>query len=294
MEQFQHPEATLVFLPLFAVAILVEALLYRRVKGKAYPWRESLLSLVVAIGHNIAGILNHALIITILGAAVWEIRLTTIPMTAWWSWVLLFFLEEFAYYWYHRCSHRIRFMWATHCVHHSPEELTLASAYRLAWTPVLSASWIFFLPIVWIGFHPVLVFGLLGISLVYQFWLHSTLIPKLGPLEYVLNTPSAHRVHHASNRAYIDRNFGGIVIIFDRLFGTYKAEDDGVKLRYGILPPMRSSNPLVIVYGEFIALVRDVLHADNWGDRWRLIFMPPGWSPADKTQKTPLAPSSPS
>ena len=294
MEQFQHPAATLLFLPFFAVAILVEALLYRRAKGKAYPWRESLLSLVVAIGHNIAGILNHALIITILGVAVWEIRLTTMPMNTWWSWVLLFFLEEFAYYWYHHCSHRIRFMWATHCVHHSPEELTLASAYRLAWTPVLSASWAFFLPIVWIGFHPALVFGLLGISLIYQFWLHSTLIPKLGPLEYVLNTPSAHRVHHASNKAYIDRNFGGILIIFDRLFGTYKEEAEGVKLRYGILPPMRSNNPLVIVYGEFIALVRDVLRADNWRDRWRLIFMPPGWSPAGKAQKAPLAPSSPS
>ncbi|MDY0885361.1 sterol desaturase family protein [Dongia soli] len=136
--------------------------------------------------------------------------------------------------------------------------------------------------------------GKLGISLVYQFWLHSTLIPKVGPLEFVLNTPSAHRVHHASNRAYIDRNFCGILVIFDRLFGTYKAEDDQVKLRYGILPPMPSNNPLVIVDGEIIALVRDVRQAGNWGDRWRLIFMPPGWSPANKVQKAPLAPSSPS
>ena len=281
MEQFQHPSVVIWFLPAFAVAIIIEAILYRRAKGKAYPWKESLLSLVIAIGHNIAGVINNTVIIAIFGAAVWELRIYTMPMDTWWAWGLLFLLEELAYYWYHRAAHRVRFMWATHSVHHSPEELTLASAYRLAWTPILSASWVFFLPLIWIGFHPAVVFGLLGISLVYQFWLHSTLIPKLGPLEYVLNTPSAHRVHHASNEAYIDRNFGGILIVFDRLFGTYRQEDDGVTLRYGVMPPMHSSNPLVIVYGEFIALLKDVWQAKNWGDRWRLVFMPPGWSPGD-------------
>ncbi len=291
MEQFQHPSIAIWFAPVFAVAILIEAGFYRRAKGKAYPWKESLLSLVIAVGHSFAGIINHAVIIAIFGTLVWECRIHTMPMNAWWSWVLLFLLEEFAYYWYHRAAHRVRFMWATHSVHHSPDELTLASAYRLAWTPILSASWVFFLPIIWIGYNPVLVFGLLGLSLVYQFWLHSTLIPKLGPLEYVLNTPSAHRVHHASNEAYIDRNFGGILIVFDRLFGTYKAEDEGVTLRYGVMPPMHSSNPLVIVYGEFAALLRDVWAAKSWGDRWRLIFMPPGWTPTAHPQ-VDTAPSS--
>jgi sterol desaturase/sphingolipid hydroxylase (fatty acid hydroxylase superfamily) len=279
MEQFQHPMAAIWFLPFFAVAIIVEAALYRRVKGKSYPWRESLLSLIIAIGHNLAGFINHALIIAIIGTAVWEIRLMTMPMDRWWSWVLLFLFEEFAYYWYHRCAHRVRLLWATHAVHHSPDELTLASAYRLAWTPFLSASWVFFLPVIWIGFNPFLVFGLLGISLVYQFWLHSTLIPKLGPLEYIFNTPSAHRVHHASNEAYLDRNYGGILIVFDRLFGTYTEEDEGVTLKYGLVHPQTSNNPLVIVYGEFVSLVRDLCRAKSWHDRWQLIFRPPGWSP---------------
>ena len=279
MEQFQHPSAVIWFLPFFAIAIVIEAVLYRRFKGKSYPWRESALSLVVAIGHSIAGILNHVVIVGLVGYAVWHFRIMTMPMDQWWSWVLLFFLEEFAYYWYHRAAHRVRLLWATHAVHHSPDELTLASAYRLAWTPVLSASWVFFLPVIWLGYDPLVVFGLLGISLIYQFWLHSTLIPKLGPLEYILNTPSAHRVHHASNEAYLDRNYGGILIIFDRLFGTYTAEAEGVTLTYGLVHPQTSNNPLVIVYGEFVTLLRDLFKTKNWGDRWRLIFMPPGWSP---------------
>src|SRR6266404_4376805 len=292
MEQFQPPVATIWFLPAFAVAIVIEALLYRRYKGKSYPWRESLLSLIIAIGHNIAGYLNNVVVIAIFGVAVWQIRLTTMPMDHWWSWVLLFLVEEFAYYWYHRSAHRVRLLWATHAVHHSPEELTLASAYRLAWTPILSASWVFFLPVIWIGFNPALVFGLLGISLVYQFLLHSTLIPKLGPLEYVFNTPSAHRVHHASNEAYLDRNYGGILIVFDRLFGTFTAEAEGVQLKYGLVHPQLSNNPLVIVYGEFVALLRDIFKTPSWADRWRLIFMPPGWSPAQPIASESVSPGS--
>lgn len=280
LELFHRPTATLWILPVFALAIVIEAFFYRRAKGKAYPWKESGLSLVVAIGHNIAGIVNHAVVITLLGGLAWNFRVATVPMDAWWAWPLLFILEEFAYYWYHRCAHRVRFMWSTHSVHHSPEELTLASAYRLAWTPILSASWAFFVPIIFLGFHPVAVFGVLAVSLVYQFWLHSTLIPKLGPLELVLNTPSAHRVHHASNPEYIDMNFGGVVIVFDRMFGTYKEEDATLPTKFGLTHPMTSMNPLVIVYGDFIALIREVWAAKSWGDRWRLILKPPGWAPA--------------
>lgn len=280
MELFHGPAATLWILPVFFLAIAIEAYLYKRSKGKPYPWKESGLSLVIAIGHNIAGFVNHAVVITILGGLAWNYRVTTIRMDEWWAWPLLFFLEEFAYYWYHRCAHRVRFMWSTHSVHHSPQELTLASSYRLAWTPVLSATWVFFLPIVWLGFNPAAVFGMLAISLIYQFWLHSTLIPRLGVLELVLNTPSAHRVHHASNAEYIDMNYGGVVIIFDRLFGTYKAEDAAVPLRYGLVHPVTTDNPLVIVYGDFIKLIREVWSAKSWNDRWRLIFMPPGWMPA--------------
>lgn len=170
-------------------------------------------------------------------------------------------------------------MWATHSVHHSPEELTLASAYRLAWTPVASLSWLFYVPLILIGFPTFTVFTLVGLSLAYQFWLHSTLIPKLGRLEWVLNTPSAHRVHHGSNAEYIDKNFGGIVILFDRLFGTFTAENDAIPIRYGLVGHRTSWNPLVVVYGQFFDLIRDMIGADSWSDRWRLMIKPPGWSP---------------
>ena len=124
----------------------------------------------------------------------------------------------------------------------------------------------------------------------HQFWLHSTLIPKLGPLELILNTPSAHRVHHASNEDYLDRNYG-ILIVFDRLFGTYTAEAEGVMLKYGLVHPQTSNNPLVIVYGEFVALLRDIRRARGWKDRWRLIFMPPGWSPVASSGTEPVNPA---
>ena len=280
MELFESPHRIWIFFPVFAVAIAIEALVYRRLKGHGYPWKDSGVSLLIAIGHSFTGFVNKAVIFAIFALFVWEYRIATIPMDNPWSIAALILLEEFAYYWYHRSAHRVRLLWGTHCVHHSPEELTLSAAYRLGWTPILSGSYLFFLPLVWIGFPPAWVFGLLGISLLYQFWLHTTLIPRLGPLERVLNTPSAHRVHHASNEQYLDCNYGGIVIIFDRLFGTYTAEDDRIAIRYGLVHPIASLNPFVIVYSEFWHMLKDAWAARSWGDRWRVFMKPPGWSAA--------------
>jgi sterol desaturase/sphingolipid hydroxylase (fatty acid hydroxylase superfamily) len=278
MELFQDPRRFAVILPVFFAAILIEALLYKRKKGRSYPWKDSVVSVLIAAGHGVTGIINQLVIYAIFALFVWQYRIFTVPMSAWWAIPSLFLLSEFAYYWYHRCAHRIRFMWATHSVHHSPEELTLSAAYRLAWTPILSGSYLFFLPLVWIGYHPAWVFGVVSVSLLYQFWLHSTLIPKLGPLEWLLNTPSAHRVHHASNEEYLDRNYGGILIIFDRLFGTYVAEDDKIQIRYGLVHPVKTLNPFKIVYGEFLNMTKDVWRAKSWVQRLKIMFMPPGWS----------------
>jgi sterol desaturase/sphingolipid hydroxylase (fatty acid hydroxylase superfamily) len=278
MELFQQPAHILIVVPFLAIAIVLEAYFYKQRKHKPYPWKESGMSLVIAIGHSASGIINHVVVVGLLATLFWNIRIYTMPMSEWWPWLLLIVLEEFLYYWYHRAAHRVRLMWATHSVHHSPQELTLASAYRLAWTPVLSLSWLFFMPLVLIGFHPITVFTLVGISLAYQFWLHSTLIPKLGPFEWVFNTPSAHRVHHGSNPEYIDKNFGGIVIVFDRLFGTFVAEDDAIPIRYGLVHDKETNNPLVIVYGQFFDLIRDMIRADSWPERWQLMVNPPGWT----------------
>ena len=137
----------------------------------------------------------------------------------------------------------------------------------------------FDLPIVWIGFQPLTLFSVVGLNLAYQFWLHSTLIPRLGPIEGILNTPSAHRVHHGSNLEYLDKNFGGIVMIFDRLLGTYVAEDPAIEIRYGLVTAEHSSNPVWVAYGGYLKLIRALWQAPRWRDRLHLLIRPPGWSP---------------
>jgi sterol desaturase/sphingolipid hydroxylase (fatty acid hydroxylase superfamily) len=289
MELFHGPTLASQFLPLIIQALVVEGVFYIRKNG-TYPWRDSLSSLAIMAGHTLSGAISNTVITLGLAVVVWNYRLTTFDMgdgvysaskqLNWGNILLLFVLLEFAYYWYHRSAHRIRLMWGSHSVHHSPDILTLSAAYRLSWTPLLSGSWLFFLPLVWIGFPPVWVFGMVSVSLLYQFWLHTTLIPPLGPLEWVFNTPASHRVHHASNDVYLDRNYGGVLIIFDRLFGTYTPEDPAVTIRFGLVHPVATHNPFVIVYHEFFAMLRDAWHASNWHDRLGYIFAPPGWRPS--------------
>jgi sterol desaturase/sphingolipid hydroxylase (fatty acid hydroxylase superfamily) len=202
------------------------------------------------------------------------------PMNEWWAWALLVLAQDFLFYWYHRAAHRIEYMWASHRVHHSPNELVLASAYRLPCTLVLSLNWVFYMPLVWIGFPPLVVFGVLALNLAYQFWLHTTLIPRLGPIEGILNTPSAHRVHHGRNPEYLDKNFGGTLMIFDRFFGTYQPEDPRIEISYGLVTQEYSLNPLWVAYGGFVKLIRDLCKARNWRERWDLLIKPPGWAPA--------------
>ena len=282
MELFNNPSVAVFFLPAILVAIVWEGIAYRRRHG-AYPWRDSFASLAIAAGHSLSGVVTNAAITAGLALIVWHYRIATIDLGKWWNVLLLFVLLEFCYYWYHRAAHRVRLMWGSHSVHHSPEELTLSAAYRLNWTPILSCSWVVFLPLVWIGFDPVWVFGMLSASLLYQFWLHTTLIPRLGPLELVFNTPSNHRVHHASNAEYIDRNFGGVLVVFDRLFGTYTPESAAVPIRYGLVHKVSSRNPVVIVFHEFYALLCDLWRARSWRDRVAYIFAPPGWRPDAKS-----------
>jgi sterol desaturase/sphingolipid hydroxylase (fatty acid hydroxylase superfamily) len=258
----------------FAAALPLEAHAYQRKHGKRYPWAESGISVVLGFAHGIAGIIAKALVIGVVGSLVWSWRIYTMPLDKWWAWVLLFLAEEFAYYWYHRSSHRVRFLWAGHRVHHSTNELTFATGYRLYTTPLLHPEWVFFMPIVWIGFPLISVFGLVTVSLLYQFWVHTTLVPPLGPIEGILNTPSAHRVHHATNAKYLDMNYGGILMIFDRLFGTYQPEDPAIEIRYGLVYPERTLNPLWVAYGGYVLLLRKLRQAHSWRERWNLLFTP--------------------
>lgn len=250
MHYFLH----LHLLPFFVVLIALEAawLMLRR---RAYPWREVAATFGVVALQLIARAAQPLLLAGAL-RTLWAHRLFTIgiPLAA--SAASAFLLVELAYYWSHRCSHRWGWLWATHSVHHSSEHMTLATAVRLGVSNVVSGEWLFYTPLILLGFPPTVVFGLLSLNLAYQFFLHTELVPALGPLEWVLNTPAHHRVHHASNHELLDRNFGGVLIVFDRLFGTLAAECRDIPLRYGLAGERRGDNPLWIAFGGWVGLLR--------------------------------------
>jgi len=260
-------------LALFAI-VIVEALLRR------YAWRRptdlravaaSLADAVVRRGADMLGLATLAP----LPAFAFAHRLATLGMDSAAAWLGLYLLVEFLYYWHHRLTHRVRWFWASHSVHHSSNELMLASALRLGWTGRLGGAIAFFTPLAWLGFPPQAVFGLVAAGLFWQFWLHADWMPRFGPLEWVLNTPAHHRVHHASNPEYLDCNYGSSLIVFDRLFGTFVALRDDIEIRYGLTTPVLSHNPVRIAFNEWLALARDVRAARGARARVRVIFGPP-------------------
>lgn len=272
--------APLVFLPAVIALAALEALVLAVWRKEAYDWRAALASLADALGREyvVYRFLPLSLGAPVIGLA-WSHRLATLPLDGIGALGLLFLGQEFCYYWFHRASHRIRWFWATHAIHHSSNQLNLAAAYRFGWTGRLSGTGIFYAPLVWLGFPPGAVFGVLSLNLLYQFWLHATWIPKLGWLEYVFNTPSHHRVHHAANLDYLDANYGGVLIVFDRLFGTFIEERADLPCRYGLVKPLRSNNPVVFNLHGWRALGRDLRQARGWRERWMHLFGPPGWRP---------------
>ncbi|WP_374576183.1 sterol desaturase family protein [Phenylobacterium sp.] len=214
----------------------------------------------VAAGNLAAGAVSIAALGAIY-AALWRIAPVHWPVDDWRTWIAAFMAVEFAYYWQHRFSHTVRWMWATHSVHHSAEEFTLPAAIRLGWTSLISGAWLMFVPLILAGFNPLMVLGLMALDLHYQFFLHTEAVGRLGPLEWVLNTPRHHRVHHASNPSLLDKNFGGVVIVFDRLFGTFAEAPDEEPLRYGLTHPVGSKNPFAIAFHEWGRLAADLRRA---------------------------------
>jgi sterol desaturase/sphingolipid hydroxylase (fatty acid hydroxylase superfamily) len=191
------------------------------------------------------------------------------------AWILVFVAEDFAYYWFHRGSHEVRLFWAAHVNHHSSQRYNLSTALRQSWTTPFT-SMCFYWPLPLLGFHPALFMTATAVSLLYQFWIHTEQIDRLGPLEWVLNTPSHHRVHHGANVEYLDRNYGGILIVWDRLFGSF--EPEGAPVRYGLTKNLRTYDPVRIAFHEWAALARDVASAPTLSERAALCLRPPGWS----------------
>jgi len=266
-------------------ASLIEALVLSWRKPGSYNWKSTAVSVFDLFARRAVNALPLSLAGPFLDFA-WQHRLGTVQLDNVWAIVLLFLGQEFLYYWYHRAAHRVRWFWLNHSVHHSPNELTLAAAYRLGVTGRLTGTLIFFLPLVWLGVSPDVVSATLSLNLLYQFWVHATWIPRLGWLEYVLNTPSAHRVHHASNLEYLDANYGGVLIIFDRMFGTYRAERDEVPCIYGWVKPITSYNPLRIEFVQWLSLWQDLRGARSIHDALGYLLFPPGWRPDGRGETT--------
>jgi len=194
------------------------------------------------------------------------------PADAWWTWVTLFFIDDLVYYVFHRVSHESRLFWNFHVVHHSSEQYNLSVAVRQSWFSGI-LHWMFYAPIMLLGFAPWMFFLMHGLNLVYQFWIHTKLIDKLGPLEWVLNTPSHHRVHHGVNEPYLDRNYAGVLIIWDRLFGSFIEETETP--RYGIIHPLRSYNPIWINTHGWVEMWQAIKRQPGVGGKVRCIFASP-------------------
>jgi sterol desaturase/sphingolipid hydroxylase (fatty acid hydroxylase superfamily) len=243
---------------------------------RGYEARDTATSLSMGLGSQIVGV-PWKLLTAILFAGLYVVSPVKLDPGDWWVWVLLFFLDDFAYYWFHRLHHEVRVFWAGHVVHHSSQFFNLSTALRQSWTPMTALP--FWLGLAALGFPPWMIFLQQSISLAYQFFLHTERIDRLPrPVEWFFNTPSHHRVHHGANEPYLDRNYGGILIIWDRLFGSF--EPEGERVRYGLTTNIQTYNPLKVATHEYTAIWRDLRSAKTWRHRAGYLFGRPGWQPA--------------
>jgi sterol desaturase/sphingolipid hydroxylase (fatty acid hydroxylase superfamily) len=259
--------------PVFLLSILLEMRL-TRARG-VYEKRDTWASLLMGTGAVLVGVPFRLGFLWVL-TELYEHRLFTVEFGIA-GYLALLFAEDFCYYWSHRTNHEVRLFWAGHVNHHSSEHYHLATALRQSWTqPYL--MWIFWLPLPLLGFSPELILLQQAISLIYQFFIHTQEVRTLGPLEWVLNTPSHHRVHHATNVRYLDKNHGGIFIVWDRLFGTFAAEDEREPPVYGITKNLETFHVPTIAFHEWRALWNDVKRAPSLTTKLAYVFAPPGYS----------------
>jgi sterol desaturase/sphingolipid hydroxylase (fatty acid hydroxylase superfamily) len=247
-----------------------------------YDRRDTRTSLAMGAGSLVVNGVWRLVEVGILGAAA---ALTPLDLgTGWTAWAVALVGIDFVYYWDHRAGHEVRLLWASHVVHHSSQKYNLSTALRQTWTGEYTV--LFFLPVALVGVPVELVLAAWSLNLVYQFWIHTEAIDKLPRwFEAVFNTPSHHRVHHGSQAQYLDRNYGGVLIVWDRLFGTF--EPEGERVRYGLTKNLETSNPLRVATHEYVAIWRDLRTAASWRQRAGHLLRGPGWSPAPAAAATP-------
>lgn len=271
--------AVIYAIPAFVLLVVVEALSYRFLpddEERGYEIRDTVTSMSMGAGSQVVGLPWKAVTV-LLYAALFTVAPWQLSPSSGWTWVALFFADDLAYYVFHRSHHRVRVLWASHVVHHSSVRFNLSTALRQSWTPMTTLP--FWLPLALLGIPPWMILLQQSFSLIYQFFLHTERVDKLWrPVEWVFNTPSHHRVHHGSNNVYLDRNYAGILIVWDRLFGTF--EPEGERVVYGLTKNIATYNPLRVAFHEYAAAWRDVRAARRWRDRVGYVFGPPGWSPA--------------
>ncbi len=276
------PDPVQLAVPVFVGLVLLEMVAVRLRRRGAYEWHDAGASLALGLGSTVAGALVAAPVAGI-ASFVFQFRLFEVPF-AWWAFLAAFVLDDLAYYVFHRTAHRVRWFWASHVVHHSSQHYNLTTALRQTWTGFFSLSFLFRLPLFLIGFPPAMVVFVAGLNLVYQFWIHTEQIGRMPRwFEAVMNTPSHHRVHHATNPCYLDRNYAGVFIVWDRLFGTFAPERADEPCRYGIVRNLPTFNPLWAAIHEWVAIGRDVLAARSLRALAGFTLGPPGWRPGDRS-----------
>jgi len=273
---FQVIDVFVVVIMGFAVIEIVWDLVSR---NKTSLW-ETIANMLIGAGNIILEKTAYGLVFLVSLLLVESIAFFELPITPL-TWVIAIILADLSYYWMHRLEHEIRFFWAVHSVHHSSTEFDLTTGLRLAWIEGL-IEWIFFVPLVLIGFDVVQVIVSISLVVAYQTWIHTEKIGTLGWLDKIFNTPSVHRVHHGANPQYIDKNYGGILIIWDRLFGSYEPENE--KVIYGLTKNIGTSNPVMINVHEFKTLFSDCMKAGNIKGCWGYLSKHPGWK-SDIQQK---------
>ncbi|MET0892793.1 MAG: sterol desaturase family protein [Pseudoxanthomonas sp.] len=275
-------------IPGFFILMALELLAAWIMKRRVYRLNDAINSIGLGVLSQIVGVFAKVLTIGIYAWVVQRVALFDLPMDQAWVWISALVLYDFCYYWLHRMGHEVNVLWAAHVVHHQSERYNLSTALRQTGSGVL-LGWVFYLPMALLG-YPVEVFAVVAvIDLLYQYWIHTELIGKLGWFDRVFASPSNHRAHHAVNDRYLDRNYGGIFIIWDRMFGSFVEEDDVDRPIYGTRAPLRSWNPLWANAEVYWAMAKDAWHARRWRDKLRVWVARPGWRPADVAERFPKA-----
>lgn len=278
-ENFTPPPYVTFAIPGFFLLIGIEVWIGFRKNKALYRLNDSIADLSTGILSQLWGLFQKGIGLFAYFYIYEHFRVFEFAMTSPWAWVLCIVGQDFCYYWSHRLAHEVNILWAGHVIHHHSEEYNLVVALRQTGLGGL-VSWIFYVPLALLGFHPWMYLASGQINLIYQFWVHTKAVGKIGKVgEFLLSTPSHHRVHHAINPKYIDKNHGGIFIIWDRLFGTFQVEEE--ECVYGTVKPLRSFNPVYANVHYYWELIKQSIGAKHWLDKFLVFFMRPGWIPGD-------------